>query len=74
MELGLHGENARSLVSNTNHLPLALGAQQHLGLCKMPVSLAADWTTEALVTLLVAAVTDRVVQVPTRAWSTAWRT
>jgi len=37
----------------------------------MPVSLAADWTTEALVSLLVAAVTDRVVQVPARAWSTA---
>ena len=40
----------------------------------MPVGFAADWTTEALVTLLVAAVTHRVVQVPTRAGSAARRT
>jgi len=56
---------------NNKQLPLALGARKHFGLCEMPVSLAADWTTKAFIALLVAAVTDGIVQVPARTWSTA---
>jgi hypothetical protein len=51
-------------VTFSMHMSFALGTRQHLVLREMSVSLAAEWTTQTLVALLVATVADRVVEVP----------
>lgn len=53
-------------------LLLTYFALQHGFLCEVSICFPTEWARESFITLLITAVTNRIIQMPPRTWTTTW--